>query len=118
MYNILFTNVGRRATLLQFCKQSLGNNVKIVATDSWSVAPALFFADEYYITPKFTDKGYIDKILEICELENIQAITSLFDEDTYILSQYKDEFKKRGILALIPDEKTAKLCLDKYLMFK
>lgn len=118
MYNILFTNAGRRATLLQFCKQSLGDNVKIVATDSWSVAPALFFADKYYITPKFTDKNYVDKIFEICELENIQAITSLYDEDTYILSKYKDEFEKRGIIPLIPDEKTAELCLDKYLMFR
>ncbi len=118
MYNILFTNVGRRATLLQFCKKSLGNNVKIIATDNWSVAPALFFADKYYLTPKFSDINYIDKIFEICELENIHAITSLFDEDICVLSKYKADFEKRGILPLMPDKKTADLCLDKYLMYE
>ena len=54
MNNILFTNAGRRGTLLKNFKNSLGEECKIIATDNWSVAPAIFLADEYYLTYRGT----------------------------------------------------------------
>ena len=116
--NILFTNAGRRGTLLKNFKQSLGDSSKIVATDNWSVAPALFLADEYYLTPKITDDNYIDRILEICKQENINAITTLIDPEIMLLAKNRQRFIDNGILPLCPNEKTAKLCFDKYEMFK
>lgn len=117
MYNLLFTNAGRRGALLKNFKQSLGNRCKVIATDNWSVAPALFLADEYYLTPKVTDENYLSAILDICEKENIHAITSLIDPEIELLSQNRNLFLERGILPLCPSEKTANLCFDKYKMF-
>lgn len=117
MYNILFTNAGRRGTLLKNFKQSIGKEGKVIATDNWSVAPALFLADNYYLTPKITEKNYLDKVLEICKKEKIQVITSLIDPEISILSQNRHMFLENGILPLCPSKNTADLCFDKYKMF-
>lgn len=117
MYNILFTNAGRRGTLLKNFKQSIGKDGKVIATDNWSVAPALFLADKYYLTPKINEKHYLDSILEICEKEKIQVITSLIDPEISILAENRQLFLDRGIIPLCPSKATADLCFDKYKMF-
>lgn len=118
MYNILLTNVGRRGKLVQNFKKSLGSSCKIIATDNWSVAPALFMADNYYITKKVSDSDYIYEVMNICLNENINAITTLIDTEISILSANREKFIEKGILPLCPDEKTANLCFDKFAMYK
>ncbi len=116
--NFLCLNAGRRATLLKNLKQSLGDGVKIVATDNWSVAPALFFADNYYITKKINENGYMEEIFNICEKEKINVIATLIDPEIALIAKHKEEFKKRGILPLVPSYNTAQLCFDKYKMYE
>lgn len=118
MYNILFTNAGRRATLLNDFKDSLGDQVKIIATDNWCVAPALFVADQYYLSPKITDKNYISFLLEICKKEKVDAITSLIDPEIELLAKNRELFLKNGVLPLVPELGTAQLCYDKYKMYE
>lgn len=118
MNNILFTNAGRRGTLLKDFKNSLGKECKIIATDNWSVAPAIFLADEYYLTPKITDENYLNELFKICEQEHIQAITTLIDPEIMILAENREKFLERGILPLCPSEETAKICFDKYKMYQ
>ncbi|MEG0978175.1 MAG: ATP-grasp domain-containing protein [Bacilli bacterium] len=118
MYNILLTNVGRRGTLIKYFKHSLNNSCKIIATDNWAVSPAVFFADDYYITPKPMSDDYIEKVLEICVKEEINAITTLIDPEIMILSKNRDKFQQLGVLLLCPSVQTAKLCFDKFLMYK
>lgn len=116
--SILFTNVGRRGKLMKDFIESIGNEIQIVASDNWSVAPALFTAQKYYLTPKISEKNYIDSLLEICQKENVKAITSLIDPEIQILSHNAEKFNKIGVIPLCPSEKSAELCFDKYKMFK
>ena len=116
--NILFTNVGRRATLLKDFKKSLGESINIIATDNWSVAPALFVADKYYLTPKITDSKYIESVFDICKKENINVITTCVDTEIELLASYKEWFDEMNILTLLPSKETASICFDKYKMFK
>ena len=62
--NILFCSVGRRAELLKYFKETLGESVYIVATDLSEFAPALYFADKTYLAPRITDETYLDFILD------------------------------------------------------
>jgi len=117
-YNLLCCNVGRRGRLMLDFRQSLAGKGKVVGTDNWSVAPALFLADKMYVTPKIKDPHYIDEVLAICQKENIRAISTFIDPEIELLAHYRDEFIARGILPLCPSEHTALLCMDKYLMFK
>lgn len=115
--NILFCSVGRRAKFLQNAKSVLPSDMKIIATDSSNTAPAIYFADRYYIVPKITDEAYLDVILNICRKENIGAITTFIDPEIELLAKNKDVFEELGILVLAPDLTTAQLCFDKYKMY-
>lgn len=118
MYNLLFTSVGRRVSLLKNFKNSLGLNCKIITTDYSPSAPANFLADKYYLTPKITDPNYIDIIINICKKENIHAITSLIDPEISLLAHNKKRFLDLGIIPLVPNEITAEECFDKYKMYE
>ena len=111
-------SVGRRGELLKNFKKSLDNNSKLVATDLSPYAPALYLADKQYLTPPIDDISYIDTILEICKKENINAVTTFIDPEIEILAKNRKKFEALNIEVLAPYEETAKLCFDKFKMFK
>lgn len=115
--SILFTNVGRRGKLMKDFIESIGDEIQIIASDNWSVAPALFTAQKYYLTPKIRDDNYINVLLDICQKENVKAITSLIDPEIQLLAKNIDRFKEIGVIPLCPSEDSAELCFDKYKMF-
>lgn len=118
MNNILFCSVGRRGRLLMDFKETIGDTGVIVATDNSSTAPAIYCADKQYVVPRIDDPEYLNIILEICEKENIKAITTLIDPEISILANNRDLFLSKGIIPLCPDKPSADLCFDKYKMYK
>lgn len=118
MDNILFCSVGRRSRLLMDFRQSMNECGQIVATDNSPIAPALFFADKTYLVSRITEPGYFEEILSICEDCNIKAITTLIDPEIELLANHRERLLEKGILPLCPADWTARLCFDKYEMFK
>ena len=116
--NILFCSVGRRCELLKDFRNTLGNQVKIVVTDNSRVAPAMAFADKAYLVPLISDPSYISIILDICKKEEIQAVTTLIDPEIMLLAKHREEFEALGVTVLAPYEETAKLCFNKYDMYR
>lgn len=90
----------------------------MVVTDNSVYAPAPVFADVCYRVPLITDPDYIPTVLEICKKENINAVTTLIDPEISILAAHRKEFEELGVEVLAPYEETAKLCFDKYEMYK
>lgn len=90
---------------------------KIIATDLNPTAPALYFADSQYLVPRIDTENYIDKLLEICKVEEINVITTLIDPEIEVLAKNRSKFEAIGVEVLAPYEETAKLCFDKYEMF-
>ena len=117
-YNILCCNVGRRGRLMLDFRRSLAGKGKVVGTDNWSVAPALFLADKMYVVPKIRERNYLETVLDICSREDIKAIATFIDPEIELLSAHREVFLSRGILPLCPSDRTAHLCFDKYEMFK
>ena len=91
---------------------------RIVATDMSPVAPALFFADDRYLVPSISSPGYFNRILEICGESEVKAITTLIDPEIEVLASHRDELLAKGILPLCPAAWTARLCFNKYEMFR
>lgn len=116
--NILFCSVGRRGELIKDFKESMKNEVYIVATDNSGYAPALYFADKQYVVPLITDQSYISVLLRICKAEKINAITTFIDPEIELLSKNREKFEQLGVEVLVPYEKTAKLCFDKFKMYE
>ena len=117
-YNILCCNVGRRGRLMLDFRKSLAGKGRVIGTDNWSVAPALFLADKMYMVPKIHDPAYMDTVFDICSREGIKAVSSFIDPEIEVLAAHRDEFIARGILPLCPTARTARLCFDKYEMFR
>lgn len=115
---ILFCSVGRRGKLIEDFKQSLGDELTVVATDNSIYAPALYLADKQYIVPRIDSEGYIDTILDICKKEQIEAVTTFIDPEIELLAKNRSRFEQIGVEVLAPYENTAHLCFDKYEMFK
>lgn len=115
--NYLMLSVGRRGELLKNFRQSLDQDSRIIATDLSPFAPALYFADEKYLVPRIDDPTYINKILEICKKEKIDAVATFIDPEIEILAKHRSLFSEIGVELLVPYERTAALCFDKYKMF-
>ena len=116
--NYLMLSVGRRGELLKDFRNSIDENSKLIATDLSPYAPALYFADKQYLVPRIDAPDYIDTILEICKKEKIDAVTTFIDPEIEILASNREKFSALGVEVLAPYEETAKLCFNKYLMFK
>ena len=96
----------------------MGDDLKIVVTDHSEVAPAMAFADKAYLVPLISDPDYIPMILDICKKEQIEAVTTLIDPEIMLLAKHREEFEKLGVLVLAPYEETAKLCFNKYELYR
>lgn len=116
--NILMLSAGRRCELLKDFRASMSEGSRIIATDLSSYAPALYFADRQYLVPRIDDPTYMDTILEICRKEKIQAVTTLIDPEIMLLAENRERFEALGVEVLAPYTETAKLCFDKYEMFR
>lgn len=116
--NLLMCSVGRRGELIKYFRKTMGEEGIIVATDNSPYAPALYFADKQYIVPSITDPEYINTLSNICKKEKVQAIATFIDPEIEILSKNRKVFEELGIQVLVPYYETAKLCFDKYEMFK
>lgn len=116
--NLLFCSVGRRGELIKNFKNSMKDDVYIVATDNSRYAPALYLADKQYLVPLINDEKYVPTLLEICKKEKIDAITTFIDPEIEILAKNRGSFEQLGVEVLAPYLETAQLCFDKYKMFK
>ena len=116
--NYLMLSVGRRGELLKNFRKSISEGSRIIATDLSPYAPALYFADKQYLVPRIDDPAYIDVILDICKKESINAVTTFIDPEIEILALNRDKFVALGVEVLAPYEETAKLCFNKYLMYR
>lgn len=120
--NILILSVGTRNKIVQYFKETLTKKDgirtgKVIAADMSLLAPALYEADKYYRVPQITDPGYIEKILEICEKEEITGVLSLIDPELSLLAENEKEFQKRGVTVIGSSYESCERCLDKWQMY-
>ena len=116
--NYLMCSVGRRGEIMKDFRLSMEKGSRLIGTDNSRYAPALYLTDTQYLVPLITDAGYIDTLLDICKKEKINAVTTFIDPEIMILAENRDKFEALGIEVLAPYYETAKLCFDKYEMFK
>lgn len=116
--NYLMCSVGRRCELMKNFRSSIEIGSKIIALDNSPYAPALYFADKQYIVPRIDDPNYINTVLDICNEEKINVVTTFIDPEIMLLSKNRERFTEIGVEVLAPYVETAELCYDKYEMFK
>ncbi|HGH1676155.1 ATP-grasp domain-containing protein [Clostridium perfringens] len=116
--NILITSCGRRTKLIEYFKKEFSRCGNVIVTDCDELAPALYFADKFYITSRIDNERYIDEILEICERENVKGILSLIDPELSLLAKNRERFEEIGVKVIGSSYEVTELCFDKYEFFK
>ena len=111
--NILFTCAGRRNYLINYCKQSLNGQGKVLASDMSQLAPAMSDADISLIVPSIYSEDYIPKLLSIVKEHQVKAIISLNDLELPILSSHKQAFADLGAQVIVSDSSVIDICFDK-----
>lgn len=116
--NILILSSGTRNKIVQYFKNALSDQGKVICTDMSDLAPSIYEADKFYIVPKMTEEGYLDKILDICKKEEIDGVLSLIDPELSLLSENIDRFKEIGTTVIGSSYVLCEMSLDKFQMYK
>ena len=116
--NILILSAGTRNKVVQFFKENIGEGGKVVATDCSNLAPAVYEADVFYLVPRITAPGYIDRILEICVSEKIDGVFSLIDPELSLLAKERERFLAVGTTPVVSPYDLVETCFDKYKMYQ
>ena len=116
--NILILAAGTRNKIVQYFKRAFDGVGRVVATDASELGPAIYDADKYYIVPPITDQSYIDKILDICKVENIRGVLSLIDPELSLLAANEEKFKQVGVMVIGSSYDLCEMFLDKMKMYE
>lgn len=113
---ILFTCIGRRVELVQAFKKAsseLGVKLIVYGADCVDTAPTLSFCDQQRIVCGITEKGYIPSLLDICRIEEIDAVIPTIDTDLLLLSKNKGMFAEIGTRVIVSEDSVIRICRDK-----
>lgn len=116
--NILILAAGTRCQLVNYFKRKENGFHQVISTDCSKYAPALYKSDKHYIVPKMEETAYLPTIKDICKKENINVILPLQENELEFIAEHKTEFEDMGILVVISDTASVKMCRDKYLLYK
>jgi carbamoyl-phosphate synthase large subunit len=117
MFNILFSSVGRRVSLINIFRKAaseLGVNSKIIAVDmdpSWS--PACKVADIACQVPTCTAVDFIPSILEICRKHDISLIVPTIDTELMVYSKNRKLFEEIGVNIHVSESNFIAIARDK-----
>lgn len=115
---VLILAAGTRNKIVQYFRRSLGGEGLVIAADASPLAPALYDADKFYITPQITDPAYIDFILDICRKEKVSGLLSLIDPELSLLAKNAERFAEVGAVVIGSSYELCELSLDKYCMYQ
>ena len=115
--NVLFTCAGRRNYLINYFKEALAGNGKILAADNQLTAPAMVDADIAIQVPSIYDEGYIPTLKKLVHEHEIDAIISLNDLELPILAQHREELEAEGTKIIVSDTRVIDIAFDKHKTF-
>lgn len=113
--NILLTSVGRRCYLVEYFKQALAGQGRVVAVNSEPLTSGMAAADRRYTVPRVDSESYIPRLLEICRQEEIGLMLSLFDIDLPVLAKHRHQFESLGVAVAVSDPWVVEAANDKWL---
>jgi carbamoyl-phosphate synthase large subunit len=110
---ILVTGVGGGAGQSILKALNLANFKNVVAVDSSPLAAGLYFGNPSYLGFEANHPAYIDRLLEICEKNQIEFVFPGHDIELPYLSSQVEFFESRGIRLIVSSQRVIEICDDK-----
>jgi carbamoyl-phosphate synthase large subunit len=117
--NVVVTSAGTASAIsvIKALRAQQEVPVKITAVDADRLAPGLYLADRHGIVPACSDRGYLDRLLELCQKWQIDALYPIFSGEIEVVARAAPRFLERGIGVLLPGADVIELCNDKRAMY-
>lgn len=112
--NVLLTSVGRRAYMVKYFKEVLGDSGQVHVCNSDDKTVAFHYADKSVISPLIYDDNYIPFLLDYCKENKIDVLISLFDIDLMVLARSKENFAAVGTRVIVSEPELIEICNDKW----
>ncbi|WP_299336497.1 ATP-grasp domain-containing protein [uncultured Psychroserpens sp.] len=116
--NLLFTCAGRRNYLINYFKEAIKGQGKIIAADMNLSAPAMVDAHLAILVPSIYNDNYIEELKKIIIEHRVSAVISLNDLELPILAKHKDELEATGTKIIVSNEHIINIAFDKVETFK
>lgn len=116
--NVMLTSVGRRAYMVKYFKDVLGENGQVHVSNSDDLTVAFHYADKSVITPLIYDENYIPFLLSYCQENKIDLLLSLFDIDLPVLAKNKARFAEIGTRVVVSEPEFVEICNDKWKTYQ
>lgn len=114
--NLLILSAGRRCEIVKYFKKYFE---RVLALDIVEYAPALYFADKYFILAKDPNdpREYMEGVIQVCEREKVTVVLTLIDPELVLLDQYRQRFTDIGVTLILSESKVVKNTYDKYRFY-
>lgn len=96
METIIVTGVGGGVGQ-SILKSLQGTGYRVIGVDGGSLAAGLFAVERAYQVPVATDPGFVDRMLEIAEIERCALIIPGLDPELPVFANSVERFRTRGI---------------------
>lgn len=117
--NILVLSCGTRNKIVQYFKKICNEyDGKVYAADCSELAPALYEADEFFISKRLGEEGHLEEILAYCKKNHIDGVLSLIDPELSVLASNEEAFEKVGTRVIGSSYELCEKSLDKYEMYR
>ncbi|MGD0785957.1 MAG: ATP-grasp domain-containing protein [Sedimentisphaerales bacterium] len=120
-FNILFTCIGRRVSLLNSFRKAakaLKLNCQFLGTEKVELNPAFQLCDKKFIVKSVDDVNYIKQVLQIVKQNNVKLLVPTIDLDLQVFAESKDKFAAAGCTVLISKPEVISIAHDKRLTYK
>jgi len=114
MLNVLLTSVGRRSYLVEYFRQALQGQGRVICINSHADAPGMHAADEAFVVPPVNDPSYLPTVVELCRRSRIGLVCPLHDLDVLVLGRGREDILQTGAIPVVPDPYWARTALDKF----
>ena len=110
--SILVTGAGGGAGL-SILKSLQDTEHRVIAADGEVLATGLYTTGKGYVVPYATSPAFIERLLEICEIERVRLLFSGLDAELPVLARHRKVFDEHGVTLVVSDERVVQICDDK-----
>lgn len=116
--NVLVSGVGGPAGInIIKCIKRIDFIKNIIGVDMNKYAGGSFLVDTFILIPKADDLNYLEEILKIIKIHEINIFFPTVDEELKIISESISIFESIGVIIIINNPDCLNICLDKYATY-
>jgi carbamoyl-phosphate synthase large subunit len=117
MPTVLVTGVGGGVGQ-SIVKSLQGSPYTVVGADSESLATGLYAVGKGYRVPYASAPGYVERLLEICAVENCELILPGLDAELPVLAREAEKFRRSGVTPVVSSPEVVEIADDKLATYK